>query len=283
MIIFKKIIFLYPITIVLILKLISKLLEECDLEHAATIDKSLEIVKKVSRTILTSKGPITIKRRYYYNTKENTYTYLLDSFLKIPKYSRLSNELKIKILSSLDHLLYEAVGKDNLPKGYEISSVSVFNLLNKSTIEVEYKPFKVFNKVIHVQIDEKYISMKSKRKKASNRRVYTAYIFTEINKVNKNRHFLVNRTIISARSLYKFFQRINATLVKIYGVKENNKIYISVYLAKKYLGCKIDIDDLSCFDSYIEAYIDALEQNDNIIWINLIIHYIHYLKRILMQ
>ena len=272
------------------LKLISKLLEECDLELAATRDKSLEIVKKVSRTILTSKGPITFKRRYYYNTKENTYTYLLDPFLRIPKYSRLSNELKIKILSSLDHLSYEAAGKDNLPKGCEISAVSVFNLLNKSTIEVEYKPFKVSNKVIHVQIDEKYISMKSKRKKASNRRVYTACIFTDINKVNKNRHFLVNRTIISARSLNKFFQRINATLVKIYGVKENDKIYISgdlatyiqnspekitvcnAYyisdkfhvqnLAKKYLGFKIDIDDLSCFDSYIEAYIDALEQID---------------------
>lgn len=67
------------------LKLISKQLEECDLELAATRDKSLEIVKKVSRTILTSKGPITFKRRYYYNTKENTYTYLLDSFLRITK------------------------------------------------------------------------------------------------------------------------------------------------------------------------------------------------------
>lgn len=73
--------------------------------------------------------------------------------------------------------------------------------------------------------------MKSKRKKASNRRVYTACIFNDINKVNKNRHFLVNRTIISARSLDKFFQRINATLIKIYGVKENDKIYISGDLA----------------------------------------------------
>lgn len=150
------------------LKLFSKLLEECDLELAATRDKSLEMVKKVSMTILTSKGPITFKRRYYYSTKENTYTYLLDPFLRIPKYSRLSNELKIKILSFLDHLSYEAAGKDNLPDGHEISAVSVFNLLNKFTIEVEYKPFKATNKVIHVQIDEKYISMKSKRKKASN-------------------------------------------------------------------------------------------------------------------
>lgn len=147
------------------LKLISKLLEECDLELAAIRDKSLEIVKKISIIILTSKGQITFKRRYYYNTIDGTYTYLLDSFLRIPKYSILSNELKIKILSSLDHLSYEAARKDNLPDGHEISAVSVFNLLNKSTIEVDYKPFKTTNKVINVQIDEKYIFIKSKRKK----------------------------------------------------------------------------------------------------------------------
>ena len=99
------------------LKLISKLLEECDLELAATRDKSLEIVKKVSRTILTSKGPIKFKLRYYYNTIDVTYTYLLDPFLRITKYFRLSNELKIKILSSLDYLSYGAAGKDNLPDG----------------------------------------------------------------------------------------------------------------------------------------------------------------------
>lgn len=143
------------------LKLISKLLEECDLELAAIRNKSLEIVKKVSRTILTSKGQITFKQRYYYNTIDGTYTYLLDTFLRIPKYFILSNELKIKILSSLDHLSYEAAGKDNLPDGYEISVVSVLNLLNKSSIEVEYKPFKVSNKVIHVQIDKSYYTLYS--------------------------------------------------------------------------------------------------------------------------
>ena len=276
--------------------LISKMLEELDLELAATRDKSLEIVKIVPRTILTSKGLITFRRRYYYDTNNDTYLYLLDSILEIPKYSRLSKELKIKILSSLNHLSYKDAGIDNLPKGNEISAVSVFNLLNKSTINVEYIPFNTSNKTIHVQIDEKYISMKSKRKKASNRRLYTACIFTDIDKSKKKRHILVNRTIISARSLDKLFQRINATLVKLYGVEINDKIYISgdlapyiqnsperitvcnaIYvpdkfhvqrLAKKYIGQKIEIFDISKFDSYIEAYIDALDnypydKNDN--------------------
>ena len=53
--------------------LISKLLEELDLELAATRDKSLEIVKIVPRTILTSKGLITFRRRYYYDTNNDTY------------------------------------------------------------------------------------------------------------------------------------------------------------------------------------------------------------------
>lgn len=269
------------------LKIISKLLEEYDNELAATRYKSLKIVKKVSRTILTSKGSITFKRRYYYDTINDCYTYLLDSSLKIPKYSRLSIELKTKILSSLNHLSYEDAGKDNLPKGEDISAVSVFNLLNKSTIEVEFKPFKTTNKRIHVQIDEKYISMKSKRKKASNRRVYTACIYTNIDKTNKKRHLLVDRTIISARSLNKFFQRINATLKTLYGVESKDTIYISgdlatyiqnspekitvckaIYvpdkfhvqkLAKKYLGKKIIIDDISNFDAYIETCLNELK------------------------
>ena len=195
------------------LKLIAKILEEFDLELAATRDRSLEIVKKVSRTILTSKGQITFKRRYYYDTINDTYVYLLDPLLQIPKYSRLSEELKIKILSSLDHLSYKDAGIDNLPKGNELSAVSVFNLLNKSSINVEYKPFNTSNKTIHVQIDEKYISMKSKRKKESNRRVYTACIFNDIDKTKKKRHILVNRTIISARSLDKFFQSAAKNLI----------------------------------------------------------------------
>ena len=145
--------------------LISKMLEELDLELAATRDKSLEIVKIVPRTILTSKGLITFRRRYYYDTNNDTYLYLLDSILEISKCSILSKELKIKILSSLNHLSYKDAGIDNLPKGNEISTVYVFNHLNKSTTNVEYISFNTANKTIHVQIDENYISMKSKRKK----------------------------------------------------------------------------------------------------------------------
>ena len=123
------------------------MLEELDLELAATRDKSLEIVKIVPRTILTSKGLITFRRRYYYNTNNDAYLYLLDSILEIPKYSRLSKKLKTKILSSLNHLSYKDAGIDNLPKGNKISAESAFNSLNKSTINVEYIPFNTSTKL----------------------------------------------------------------------------------------------------------------------------------------
>ena len=53
------------------LNLISKMLEELDLELAATRRKSLIIIKKVSRTILTSRGLITFKRRFFYDEQYN--------------------------------------------------------------------------------------------------------------------------------------------------------------------------------------------------------------------
>ena len=45
--------------------LISKTLEQFDLELAGTRRKSLKIIKKFHRTILTSKGKIKFKRQYY--------------------------------------------------------------------------------------------------------------------------------------------------------------------------------------------------------------------------
>lgn len=126
---------------------------------------------------------------------------MLDSIIKIPKYSRLNEELKLKLLNSLDHLSYADDCKDNLPLGFAISQVSIYNIIDKSSIEVKYTPFKKTSKRIHIQIDEKYVSMKSKRHKSSKKRIYTATIFTGINKAKKNRYFLENRVIISARSL----------------------------------------------------------------------------------
>lgn len=284
--------------------LISRMLEEYDLELAATRRKSLLIIKKVQRSILTSCGLITFKRRYYYDEENERYLYLLDSILKIPKYSRLSEELKLRIINSLDHLSYSDAGKDNLPNGFEISAVTVFNILNKASIEVEHKPFKNTSKKIHVQIDEKYISMKSKRHKTSNRRIYTATIFTDIDKTNPKRHCLINRLIISSRSLPKFFSRINNTLKSMYSVSYDDSIYISgdlasyiqnspdkiivcnskyvadkfhvQKLARKIIGTKLEFPVLSRFNDFISAYLEEISLFPNKKDVDYITYLIYY-------
>lgn len=150
--------------------------------------------------------------------------------MKIPKYTRVSEELKKKIILSLDHLTLEQAGKDNLPEGYSLSAVSVYNLLKKASIRSFYHSFPTSSSAIHVQLDEKYIHMRNARKKAGKQRLYTATIFSGIIH-NKKRNMLKNRMIISSRNLTTLFNKINYFLKYIYNVSLDSHIFISDDLA----------------------------------------------------
>ena len=213
------------------LEYISYILEKIDDTLAANrnID-NLIIIKKVPRTILTSIGKITFTRRYYLDIKSNKHLYLLDYKFKIPKYSRISSELKKKILLSLDHLSFEQAGKDNLPTGHSISSTTVFNILRKTELSFVSPKLNVSNKTIHVQIDEKYLHMRNRQKHSESKRLYTATIFDDIKKI-KNRNTLYNRMILSSRNLVDLFSKINTCLKQSYSVNFDTHIYISGDLA----------------------------------------------------
>ena len=78
---------------------IQQRLEIFDLDIFSSIDrKRFEVVRIDERTLLTSCGIITFKRRYYYDHENENYVYLLDNQLGIPKNVRMSNELLLKIL-----------------------------------------------------------------------------------------------------------------------------------------------------------------------------------------
>lgn len=211
------------------LKEFSYLLEKYD-DYLFSKRKDLIICKKVQRKILTSRGPVSFKRRYYLDSNSGKHLYLLDSILKIPKYTRVSEELKKKIILSLDHLTLEQAGKDNLPEGYSLSAVSVYNLLKKASIRSFYHSFPTTSSAIHVQLDEKYIHMRNARKKAGKQRLYTATIFSGIIH-NKKRNMLKNRMIISSRNLTTLFNKINYFLKYIYNVSLDSHIFISGDLA----------------------------------------------------
>ena len=62
----------------------SELLKTLDDELFKSKPKYLKSIKISSRSILTTKGYVTFKRRYYYDESIKKYYYLLDLKLKIP-------------------------------------------------------------------------------------------------------------------------------------------------------------------------------------------------------
>lgn len=212
------------------LKSIEKTLELIDDELSALRDANRFIIKKkVSRTILTSIGKITFKRRYYYDCLENKYVYLLDSNIKIPRYSRISSELKIKFIKALATCSFKTAS-DLISPGYDkVSTKTIYNILHKSSFSFRYRDYLKSFEVIHLQIDEKMISKRSINGTYKSR-LYTATIFTDCDK-SKKRHKLINRTIVSNQSLKCLFENINYVLHNCYHIKSNTKLYISGDLA----------------------------------------------------
>ena len=80
---------------------------------------NLRVIKFKERVIQTSIGLLRFKRRYYYDTYENKYMYLLDVFLSIPKRNRYMDSVKLKIIEAASEMSYEKAGRygceDNLP------------------------------------------------------------------------------------------------------------------------------------------------------------------------
>ena len=178
-----------------------------------------ELIRKDERTILTTLGPITYKRRYYRDKFDNKYVYLLDNQLGIPPNIRMSNELIIKILDLASSMTYSEVGK-RAAEGCVLSKFTIWNTIKNVNIEAIY--FKNINRgdlKVHLQVDEKYVGMiDSKNKK----KYYTATIFA-----GKIASKLQNKTVLSAATLPKIRKLINYHLKERYKVDINEEIFVS--------------------------------------------------------
>ena len=117
------------------------------------------------RTITTTQGTITYKRRLYIDKKTGEYLFLVDKLIGIDKYSRLTDEaIKKVILSALELKSYSMAGKYAL-NGTILSRQTVFNCISK--VELENKPSKekIKASVIHIAIDGFYVNYKANSKK----------------------------------------------------------------------------------------------------------------------
>jgi len=190
-----------------------------------------KIIRKDKRTILTSLGEITFRRRYVYDTLHHAYSYPLDVKMQIPSRKRLSNEIRVRLLELACDLTYSQVG-EVLAYGVKISKSTVCRCVANSSIHVDMlKPFNEHGK-IHVQIDEKFVSKVGFKNK---KRHYTAAIFDGLIDVGKKKK-LRNRQLISDEELSGLKNRIREVLIKKFQVKSYTRVYVSGDLAT-YIRC----------------------------------------------
>ena len=223
-------------------------LEKKDQEIAAIRDKNrYEMVSYRFRTLLTSIGCITYKRRYYYDHIDQEYVYLLDNQLELPKYTRYSNELRINILKMASELTYRVLGRE-LSYDFTLGKSTVYKIIKDTLIKEVLPPIYRNNKedVVHLQIDEKYIGMVNKRNKA---KYYTATIFLGESFVH-SRRILLNKTVLSSSKLEDLTSKIRDNLRNRYQVKEDELIYISGDFASYIRKFNNRIDDI-CKPIYV--------------------------------
>lgn len=222
-------------------------LENKDKEIASSRElKRYKIIGLRPRTILTTIGIITYKRRYYYDKYDEEYIYLLDNQLELPKYTRISNELRIQVLKLASEMTYRVLGR-NISDEFTIGKSTVYKIVRDTTIKEICPPiFRNNEDIVHLQIDEKYIGMIDKKNKG---KYYTATIFAG-EKFIKSKRILLNKTVLSSYKLDDLEKKIKDNLINRYKVKEDEKIFISGDFASYIKKFKSRIDDI-CKPIYV--------------------------------
>ena len=211
----------------------AELLKTLDDELFKNKPRYLKSIKISPRSILTTKGYITFKRRYYYDESIKKYYYLLDLKLKISKYKKLSDELILKIIDKINDASYRKIGKTIVPN-HVISKSTIYRAIKNTQIYLDEKQTKIreFTGNVHLQIDEKYLRIRGFSNKIP---LYTCCMFTDklnIGTEEKPRNKLVNKIIYGTFNMKDFVDEINYCLKNIYHVTESSEIYLSGDLAQ---------------------------------------------------
>lgn len=207
---------------------IRKLLEAIDQALFLQKQDHMRVVKFKERVIQTTIGMLRFKRRYYYDSYERKYRYLLDAYLLIPKRNRYMDSVKLKIIEAASEMSYEKAGRYGCEDSLPASKSTVCRLIKNTEFYIVDNCKIIKNDAkIHLQIDEKYVNVNGF---SNQKKLYTATIFKGV-KIKGKKRILQNRTLISGSKIPTFFKRINNQLLKKYKVKFDDEIYISGDLA----------------------------------------------------
>jgi|GEM_PF-1644022 len=194
--------------------LISTYIENLDLIFAnSQYRKDTYYIKQIrTRTLVTTLGAITFKRRQYRHRETNEYFYYIDSLFELAAYQRLSNTLKFEVLKMVTQTSYSKTSST-----FGISKHAVFSLVS-SLQSVMFNPPSFKDKrnlsYLYVQVDECYASLqhhKTPDKKSNKFRIEEITIHEGILPVSKGLNKLLNRTLFTRNhkeSSTKFYQRV---------------------------------------------------------------------------
>lgn len=183
-------------------------------------------VRRDWRTILTLAGAAAFRRRYYLDRSTGRYAHPLDAAMGLCRYSRASADVRLKILDMAGECPYRYAGANAVP-GQALSKSTVCRIVRDTAAAASRGKLDPGGSAVHVQIDEKYISMIGKKRKT---RYITATIYAG-KKTAGGRSALTNRTLISGVEIADVAAKINAALSEEYGLSADSSVYLSGDLA----------------------------------------------------
>lgn len=176
-----------------------------------------------SRTIITTLGSITFKRRQYQSRKDGTYFYYIDHLIELESRERLSTTLKLEILKMLTKYTYL-----DTAKRFDISKNTVYKTVRSlSGIILETPDFEANKKidVLYIQADECYAALQKKQngKKTNKVIVEEVVVHEGLTPLSKNRNELQNKTLFTRafnETSEDFYERIYRWILKNYHYRE---------------------------------------------------------------
>ena len=198
----------------------AKYLEKLDYQFFNSQQRKLSFnVKHIrSRSIDTTFGTITFKRRVYQHKITKKYFYYIDNIiLNLTNYQRLSNELIANIFNDVTTDSYQSIASK-----FSLSKSTIYNLIKKfNNFVIDLARPKIKVPILYVQADECYISLQKKKEKAKTNKVMIHHLCVHqgLENVSKGRNQLVNKLLFTKafnETIDDFYTRIHNTIDNIY-------------------------------------------------------------------
>jgi len=184
----------------------------------------------VTRTITFSFGTLTFVRRKYKCRHSQAYYYPVDEMLLIEKYERFSRNVKAELLQLVSGF---GLSYEKSATAFDCSKTFVSQLMASLTID-ELTPAlseKISCDYLHVMADEDHIALQTHRDqstKSNSHLIKHVTLFTDIQKVGKNRNKLVNKVILTPyenESNEAFCERVDHFIYENYDITHETYVY----------------------------------------------------------